>query len=92
MTRKFIRHSLHPSLDATLRAAIAVQIGRPADLSRAGGNPVYTSTPYKEFCCLLDSRLRGNDERGWDDERGGNDERGWDDERVSFCLVLTWPG
>ncbi|MCY3750255.1 MAG: hypothetical protein OXG54_02525, partial [Gammaproteobacteria bacterium] len=35
-----LRHSLHPSLDATLRAAIAVQIGRPADLSRAGGNPV----------------------------------------------------
>ena len=31
---------------------------------RASGNPVYKSTPYKEFCCLLDSRLRGNDERG----------------------------
>ena len=28
-----VRHSLHPSLDATLRAAIAVQLGRPADLS-----------------------------------------------------------
>ena len=34
-----VRHSLHPSLDATLRAATAVQIGRPADLSGEGRNP-----------------------------------------------------
>ena len=35
-----VRHSLRPSLDATLRAAVAVQIGCPADLSCAGRNPV----------------------------------------------------
>ena len=51
MTKNLFAHSLRPSLDATLRAAYAVQIGCPADLSRENGNPVDSKTPYKE--CLL---------------------------------------
>ena len=29
-------------------------------------NPVNKTTPYKEFCCQLDSRLRGNDGKEFD--------------------------